>query len=170
MKLRLLPKLVEKIVWIAVISFCKIFIPSYAFDNLFWLFSPPNHMMLWVTLLDQRFSWCLDSYHMLDLRFPLWLLFLSIIQDNQDLYSCIHSNLRYPSLVFKGTKIIYFETKSFEKLCYFHKKVTPKQKLFVEDKALRTAQAYCVITMRSQMFPTIWYHILMIVQVLELEF
>jgi len=54
MKLSLLPKLVEKIVWISVISFCKIFIPSYAFDTLFWLFSPPNHAMLWVTLLDDQ--------------------------------------------------------------------------------------------------------------------
>jgi hypothetical protein len=32
MKLSLLPKLLEKLVWIPVISFCRIFIPSSAFD------------------------------------------------------------------------------------------------------------------------------------------
>jgi hypothetical protein len=32
MKLSLLPKLVEKLVWVPVISFCKIFIPNYGFD------------------------------------------------------------------------------------------------------------------------------------------
>jgi hypothetical protein len=32
--LSLPPKLVEKLVWVLVISFCKIFIPSYAFDAL----------------------------------------------------------------------------------------------------------------------------------------
>jgi hypothetical protein len=31
-KLSLLPKLLEKLVWVPVISFCKIFIPSSAFD------------------------------------------------------------------------------------------------------------------------------------------
>jgi hypothetical protein len=34
MKLSLPPKLMEKLVWVPVISFCKIFIPSYAFDAL----------------------------------------------------------------------------------------------------------------------------------------
>jgi hypothetical protein len=34
MKLNLPPQLVKKLVWIPVISFCKIFIPSYAFDAL----------------------------------------------------------------------------------------------------------------------------------------
>jgi hypothetical protein len=33
-KLSLPPKLMEKLVWVPVISFCKIFIPSYAFDAL----------------------------------------------------------------------------------------------------------------------------------------
>jgi hypothetical protein len=33
-KLSLPPKLVEKLVWVPVISYCKIFIPSYAFDAL----------------------------------------------------------------------------------------------------------------------------------------
>jgi hypothetical protein len=33
MKLSLPPKLVEKLVWVPVISFCKIFIPSYTFDD-----------------------------------------------------------------------------------------------------------------------------------------
>jgi len=45
MKLNLPPKLVEKkLVWVSVISFCKIFIPSYTFDALLfqnWPFSPP---------------------------------------------------------------------------------------------------------------------------------
>ncbi len=35
MKLMLPPKLVEKLVWVLVISFCKIFTPGYAFDPLF---------------------------------------------------------------------------------------------------------------------------------------
>jgi hypothetical protein len=70
---------------------------------------------------------------------------------------------------FKGTKIIYFETRSLKNFVISIEKSPQKQTLFVEDKALRTAQAYSVITMRSQMFPTIWYHILMILQVLELE-
>ncbi len=34
MKLSLPPKLVEKLVWVPVISFCKVFIPSYVFDAL----------------------------------------------------------------------------------------------------------------------------------------
>jgi hypothetical protein len=33
MKLILPPKLVEKLVWVPVISLCKIFIPSSAFDG-----------------------------------------------------------------------------------------------------------------------------------------
>jgi hypothetical protein len=32
MKLSLQPKLVENLVWVSVISFCKIFIPSSGFD------------------------------------------------------------------------------------------------------------------------------------------
>jgi len=34
MKLNLQPKLVEKLVWVPVISFCKIFIAGYLFDAL----------------------------------------------------------------------------------------------------------------------------------------
>jgi hypothetical protein len=48
------PKLVEKLVWVPVISFCKIFIASYAFDVLScrnWPFSPPNRVTLEITLL-----------------------------------------------------------------------------------------------------------------------
>jgi hypothetical protein len=44
----------KKLVWIPVISFCKIFIPSYMFDALLcqnWPFSPHNCLTLWVTLL-----------------------------------------------------------------------------------------------------------------------
>jgi hypothetical protein len=32
MKLNLSPKLVEKLVWVLIILFCKLFIPSYMFD------------------------------------------------------------------------------------------------------------------------------------------
>jgi hypothetical protein len=49
MKLSLWPKLVEKLVWVPVISLCKIFIPSYAFDALLcqnWPFLPPNYVTL----------------------------------------------------------------------------------------------------------------------------
>jgi len=35
MKLSLPPKLVEKLVWVPVISLCTLFIPSYTFDALF---------------------------------------------------------------------------------------------------------------------------------------
>ncbi len=45
------PKLVEKLVWVPVISFCKIFIPSYLLDALLW---PPNR----VTFRTRNFSVC----------------------------------------------------------------------------------------------------------------
>ncbi len=54
MKLNLPPKLVEKLVWVPAILFCKIFIPSYAFDALLCRncpFSPPNRLTLRVTLI-----------------------------------------------------------------------------------------------------------------------
>jgi hypothetical protein len=54
MKLNLPPKLVEKLVWILIISFGKILIPSYAFDVVLcqnWLFLPPNHRTLQITLM-----------------------------------------------------------------------------------------------------------------------
>jgi hypothetical protein len=56
MKLNLLPKLVEKLDWVLVISFCKIFIPSYTFDALIcqnWLSSPlhPNRVALGIALI-----------------------------------------------------------------------------------------------------------------------
>jgi hypothetical protein len=54
MKLSLPPKLVENLVWVPVISLCKIFIRSYMFDALLchnWPFSPPNHRTLRITLL-----------------------------------------------------------------------------------------------------------------------
>ncbi len=54
MKLSLPPKLVKKLVWVPpVISFCKIFIPSYGFDALLcrnWPFSAPNRLALRITL------------------------------------------------------------------------------------------------------------------------
>jgi hypothetical protein len=54
MKLSLSPNWVEKLVWVRVISFCKIFIPSYLFDALLcrnWPFSPPNRLTLRITLI-----------------------------------------------------------------------------------------------------------------------
>jgi hypothetical protein len=54
MKLNLPPILVGKLVWVPVISFCKSFIPSYAFDALLcrnWPFSPPNRLTLLITLM-----------------------------------------------------------------------------------------------------------------------
>jgi hypothetical protein len=59
MKLSLPPKLVEKLVWILVISFCKIFIVSYLFDAVLcrnWPFSAPNRLTLRITLLDPIFK------------------------------------------------------------------------------------------------------------------
>jgi hypothetical protein len=47
MKLSLPTKLVEKLVWVPVICFCKIFIPNCMFDALIcrnWQFSPPNRV------------------------------------------------------------------------------------------------------------------------------
>ncbi len=54
MKLSLAPKLVEKSVWVPVMSFWKIFILRYVFDALLclnWPFSPTNRMTLQITLL-----------------------------------------------------------------------------------------------------------------------
>ncbi len=54
MKLSLPPKLVEKLDWVPVISFCKIFIPSYVFDVLLcqsWRFLAPNRLTLRTTLM-----------------------------------------------------------------------------------------------------------------------
>jgi len=54
MKLSSPPKLVEKLVWVPAISFCKIFIHNYAFDGLLCRkgpFSPPNCVTLCITLL-----------------------------------------------------------------------------------------------------------------------
>jgi len=54
MKLSLPPKLVEKLVWIPVILFCKIFIHSSVFDALLcrnWPFSPPSTVTVQITLL-----------------------------------------------------------------------------------------------------------------------
>jgi len=54
MKLSLPPKLVAKLVWVPVISFRKIFIPSYAFDALLCRngpFSPPDRLTLRITLI-----------------------------------------------------------------------------------------------------------------------
>ncbi len=53
MKLSLPPNLVDKLVWVPIISFCRIFIPIYTFDALLcrnWLVSPPS-LTLRITLL-----------------------------------------------------------------------------------------------------------------------
>jgi hypothetical protein len=61
MKLSLSPKLVEKLVWVPVIWFCQIFIPSYTFDGpimpkLAVLPPPPypNHLTLQIKLLCSK--------------------------------------------------------------------------------------------------------------------
>jgi len=49
-------KIGGKLVSVPVISFCKIFIPSYVFDALFcqnWPFSPPDHVTLQITLIPK---------------------------------------------------------------------------------------------------------------------
>jgi hypothetical protein len=54
MKLHLSPKLMDKLVWVPVISFSRIFIPSSVFDGLLSrnrLFSPPNCETLQRSLL-----------------------------------------------------------------------------------------------------------------------
>ncbi len=66
MKLILPPKLVEKLVWVPVISFCKIFIPSYVFDALLCRnqqVSPPNRLTLPITLLCWLFLICRSARH-----------------------------------------------------------------------------------------------------------
>jgi len=53
-KLSLPPKMAKKLVWIPVISFCKIFILSYVFDGMLcrnWPFLPPSRVTSWITLL-----------------------------------------------------------------------------------------------------------------------
>ncbi len=56
--LKLVIKLVVKLVRVPVILICKIFIPSYTFDDLFcrnWPFSPPICETLWITLVNKSF-------------------------------------------------------------------------------------------------------------------
>ncbi len=59
------PKLMENLVWVPVISFCKIFIPSYGLDALLcpnWPFSPPNRVTVQITLLWQlNGAWNLEN-------------------------------------------------------------------------------------------------------------
>ncbi len=70
MKVSLPPKLVEKLVWVpTIISFGKIFIPSYGFDAILcqnWPFSPPNRSTLWITLL---FSLIFKLFNALDIQY-----------------------------------------------------------------------------------------------------
>jgi len=54
MKLSLPPILVENLVWVPVISLCKIFIPCYMLDALLcqnWPFLSTHHETLWLTLI-----------------------------------------------------------------------------------------------------------------------
>jgi hypothetical protein len=47
----------KKLVWVPVISFCKIFILTYAFDALLcrnWPFSPSDRLTLRITLLPNK--------------------------------------------------------------------------------------------------------------------
>jgi len=56
MKLNSPPKLVKKRIWVPVISFWKVFIPSYMFDGLLcwnWPFLLPNHVTLQITLTSK---------------------------------------------------------------------------------------------------------------------
>jgi NADH:ubiquinone oxidoreductase subunit 6 (subunit J) len=49
----------QELVWVTVISFCKILIPSYVFDGLLcrnWPFLPPNRMTLWTNLLKTKYK------------------------------------------------------------------------------------------------------------------
>jgi hypothetical protein len=49
----------KKLVWVPIIVFCKIFIPSYTFDALLcwnWSFLPPNQVTLQITLTRDVFS------------------------------------------------------------------------------------------------------------------
>jgi hypothetical protein len=65
MKLSLLPKLVEKLVWVPVIFHCRIFIPSYAFDALLcwnWSFSPCNRE---TDFTDHSNTWKLQTCFLL---------------------------------------------------------------------------------------------------------
>jgi len=58
MKLSLPSKLVGKLVWVPVISFCKIFIPTYKFDALlcrYWPFLPLDSLTLRITLISDLF-------------------------------------------------------------------------------------------------------------------
>ncbi len=58
MKLSLLPKMVEHIVWVPVISFCKIFLSCYVYDALLCRKTgqshPPCRETFWITLLLSR--------------------------------------------------------------------------------------------------------------------
>jgi hypothetical protein len=70
MKLSLPPKLVEKLVWVPVISFL-----SYAFDALLcpnWPFSPPNRLVLRMTLIFENSL--IDQIHP-RVRYNGWLRF-----------------------------------------------------------------------------------------------
>ncbi len=54
-------KIGGKLVWVPVISFCKVFILSYAFDALLcpnWPFPPPDRLTRWITLTCCQFSNC----------------------------------------------------------------------------------------------------------------
>jgi hypothetical protein len=69
MKLSSPPKLVEKLVRVPAISFCKIFIPSYTFDTYYaetGYSRPPNRLTLSIILLpsfSNNFAETLTNYN-----------------------------------------------------------------------------------------------------------
>jgi hypothetical protein len=87
MKLSLRPKLEEKLDWVPVILFSKIFIPSYSFDALLcwnWLFSRLYRQVLYMSLslsLSLSLSWvastCIPGLrflaHTLQFRDDSWM-------------------------------------------------------------------------------------------------
>jgi hypothetical protein len=78
-------KIGGKLVWVPVISLCKIYIPSYTFDALLsqtWQFSPPNRGTLLITLIAYR-NYLLES---LSNFCKPWTLFLYWPQFNVVLY------------------------------------------------------------------------------------
>jgi hypothetical protein len=98
MKLNFPPKLVQELVWVRVIWFCKNFIPSYVFDGLLcrsWRFSDPSRLTLAITLLPSKnaenlnalgFLRCLASFCFL----LVWYTVSIIPKLNKELAELLH--------------------------------------------------------------------------------
>ncbi len=101
MKLTLPPKLVEKLVWVPVISFCKIFIPSDSFHGLLcrnWPFSPRHRLTLLITIMCQFFGPAVSSTLCKGCPdFCLQLAFTRLCM-YYDLYLCTKDNFRAPRI------------------------------------------------------------------------